>query len=175
VATVALVIATVGLLILAVAQVRQGRAEFNATHRPQISVREVMWAMQEMDGGEISTDDSIMFILSNCGRNSCTIVESAFQLTSGAMHGRTIRTRRHNHLGPVTLAVGEFRVLNYEIVSEEEAFTAGARTLGACYFRGTIVYEDPAKVRRRFVFNRMCEKGSDRFVPTGDPEDEFTD
>ncbi|MBA3811684.1 MAG: hypothetical protein H0X27_08610 [Caulobacteraceae bacterium] len=42
-------------------------------------------------------------------------------------------------------------------------------------FSGTIIYTDRAKIRRRFVFTRRCPRGSDRFLRTDDPEDEYTD
>jgi hypothetical protein len=128
------------------------RDEFNATHRPELLIREVTWEMVDMDGGEVVNDDAITFALVNRGRNSCTIVESAFEYRATPPDGRALPTGAANLHGGVSLAAGEFGHFKYEINSENESFVAGARTLNDTYFRGTIIYEDRASVRRRYVF-----------------------
>jgi hypothetical protein len=151
------------------------RDEFNATHRPELVVREVTWEMVDMDGGEVVNDDAITFALVNKGRNSCTIVESAFGLRIKPPDGRALPTGGANLLGRVELAAGEFGNFRYEMDSESESIVAGARTLEDCYFRGTIVYEDHARTRRRYVFARICRRGTDSFMATAAQEDEYND
>lgn len=156
------------------------RDEFNATHRPELVAREVRWT-----GG----NNAIAFTLANRGRNTCTIVESAFEVTSGKL-STAIRTDGGNPIGSLTLAAGEFRDLSHTIFNAEDAFTAGYHgpsaeelvagassggLLSECLFSGTIIYEDSAGIRRRYVFRRVNEKGSLRFLRTNNPEEEYTD
>jgi hypothetical protein len=156
-------------------QVRLAREEFNATHRPEIVTREVTWEMVDMDGGEVLDDNAITFALVNRGRNACTIVESVFGLRTNAPDSRALPTGGANLLGRVTLAAGQFDHFRYEIASEVESFAVGSRSLSDCYFRGTIIYEDRARARRRYAFTRICRRGTDRFTATDTQEDEYND
>jgi hypothetical protein len=151
------------------------RDEFNATHRPELIAREVFWGPR---------NEEVRYTLVNRGRNSCTIIESAFELR-GSESGQALRTEGHNEVGEAhrTLAPGQYHGITYAIDSEEESFTAGYVTaasqrsgyLSECFFRGTILYEDATGVRRRYAFTRRCEGTSQTFLPTRKPEDEWND
>jgi hypothetical protein len=151
------------------------RDEFNATHRPELIAREVFWGPR---------NEEIRYTLVNKGRNSCTIIESAFELR-GSESGQALRTEGNNEIAEAhrILAPGQFHDIAYTIDTEEEGLTAGFMTaasqrsgyLSECFFRGTILYEDATGVRRRYAFTRRCEGRSQTFLPTGKPEDEWND
>lgn len=161
-------------LLASTAATNLARQEFVASHRPELTVREVGWDRLDMNGGEVTTYDAIMLVIANRGRNPCTIVESAFELRSGLPRG-FLPPLGANALGPLTFEAGQFEARRYLITSEEEGLTVGARTLSDSYFCGTIIYEDSLKVRRRYVFLRICKRGSDDFARTDDPDHEYTD
>jgi hypothetical protein len=156
------------------AQVRLGREEFNATHRPELIVREVAWAAQEMDGGTVINDGAMTFTVINRGRNSCSVVESAFELRSNSPDGRALGTNGLNALQGIELASGEFHSFTYDL-TYDELLSSASRTMHRSYFRGTIIYEDRVHIRRRYVFCRVCARDSDAFTHTDNPEDEYTD
>jgi hypothetical protein len=151
------------------------RDEFNATHRPELIVREVLWGPR---------NEEIRYTLVNKGRNSGTIIESAFELRSSES-GQALRTEGHNEIVEAhrTVAPGQIHYITYTIGAEEESLTAGYMTaasqrsgyLSECCFRGTILYGDATGVRRRYAFTRRCEGRSQTFLPTGKPEDEWND
>jgi hypothetical protein len=124
-------IATIGLMGTTVFQLRLARREFNATHRPELVVREVTLVTDPA-----SKEDAIAYVLVNRGRNTCTVTGSAFELRSS--HPGTGRpgARGQNEIGEVTLAPGEFRVL-FHMLDENEHITAAAQTnssLDRCFF-----------------------------------------
>lgn len=162
-------------LIASTAATNLARKEFLATHRPELAVREVTWEMVDMDGGELPNDMAITFSVVNRGRSPCTIVESVAGLRSNAPDGRALPTAKGNLLGRIALAPGEFHHFKYAIETEIEGFVVGGRRMLDCYFRGTIIYEDEAHIRRCHVFARVCSRGADRFTATDNPEDEYTD
>jgi hypothetical protein len=151
-------------------QVVLARQEFRAGYPPELIMREVGFTT-------LRGEDRIVFTLVNRGRNPCEIVESEFIFQATPPSGRAVQTQGVNRIGPIRLAAGEFFTYSREMASAEEQFVGGARGWGLaeCYFRSIIIYADDAKIRRRFVLNRQCIGGSDRFVPTGNPEDEYTD
>jgi hypothetical protein len=177
--TVKLTRATSGQLEKLGESIALARDEFNATHRPELMVREVVWIPR---GGGMR---AIEFTVVNRGRNSCKIVESAFELTSGDLGGRAVRPEGKNEIGPATFVPGQFLPFIHEL-SEDEVFEDGfiepmvdaafqAGSISQCFFRGTIIYEDGVKIRRRYVFTRVCNTGMGSFVPTRRPDDEYTD
>ena len=134
-ATVALGVVGALTMVVLVWQGRQmkktvdlARAEFMATHRPEMIVREVAWASQELDGGIVMNDGAIAFTVVNKGRNSGTIVESAIELRSGPPKGIALPSEGLNILPVgVNLAAGQFH-------SFEHAF-AGNDLLGGRHNR----------------------------------------
>ena len=116
------------------------REDFNATHRPELIIREVSWEMVDMDGGEVVNDEAITLTLVNRGTNSCTIIESAFELRSSPPDGRALSTAGANLLEGVNLAPGQFGHFRYALNAGIEFFAVGARglSLSDCYFRGTL-------------------------------------
>jgi hypothetical protein len=97
------------------------REEFNATHRPELIVREVLWGPR---------NEEIRYTLVNRGRNSCTIIESAFELR-GSESGQALRTGGHNEIIEAhrTLAPGQFHDVTYTIDADEESFAIAAAAL----------------------------------------------
>ena len=177
--TIKLTRATSGQLKKLGESIALARDEFNATHRPELIVREIVWIQR---GGGMR---AIEFTVVNRGRNSCKIVESAFVLTSGDLGGRSVRPEGKNEIGPASFAPGQFLPFIHELSSDEEmedgfieptvdaAFQAGS--MSQCFFRGTIIYEDGVKIRRRYVFTRVCNSRNNNFVSTEHPADEYTD
>jgi hypothetical protein len=169
VATLVLAALTFATVLIIGRQTSLARANFNAAYPPELVMREVGFTTLK------SGEDRIVFTLVNRGRNPCEIVESEFVFQSTPPDGQAVQTEGANRIGPFRLTAGEFHTYSRPMASEEEHFLAGARGMTDCYFRSTIIYADAAGLRRRFVLARKCEPSSNRFIPTGNPEDEYTD
>jgi hypothetical protein len=177
--TLALVIVTAFMTRAIFAQVSLARDDFIATHRPELLVREVSRAIGETGDDGKNGKWSIVFTIVNRGRNQCEIVESVFRYSTTPGNGQAERTWGKNELGRWLFAAGEFHTFVHPMVSPLEQLVANqhAKTggpTGEDYFVGTIIYADKAGIRRRYAFVRVCKSG-DRFFPTGNPEDEYTD
>lgn len=176
-ATIGLGIATVGLYLTGEKQVGLARDQFNATHRPELTVRHVRWA---------ENHTAIAFTVANRGRNTCTIVESAFSYTTSEINN-AVRTEGRNRLGEVVLSTGEFQDFVIRFNTAEEAFDAAFfvervaaaalsdRLINEGFFAGAIVYRDESGIRRRLVFTRRWVRVGGAFHPTGSPDSEYTD
>jgi hypothetical protein len=159
------------------------RDEFLSTHRPELIIREVTWAIMEFEENGEPRRSSIAFTIINKGRSFCKIIESKTELTTYSGNGQAVRTWGVNQLGPVTFDPGQFRTFSHPMVSplEQEMMLLhqADRLREPTFFRGTIIYTDRANIRRRFAFTRRSGDGvppqSHRFVPTHDPEEEYTD
>jgi hypothetical protein len=169
VATFVLAALTFATVLIIGRQTSLARANFNAAYPPELVMREVGFTTLK------SGEDCIVFTLVNRGRNPCEIVESEFVFQSTPPDGQAVQTEGANRIGPIRLTAGEFHTYSRPMASEEEDFLAGARGMTDCYFRSTIIYADAAGLRRRFMLTRKCEPSSNRFIPTGSPEDEYTD
>jgi hypothetical protein len=85
-------------------QTRLARAEFIATHRPRVILREVYFA-----------DDKIWFRLVNTGDGKATIVESWLMIETPIVKSalRPLLSTGHNDLGRLVLVGGEMKELDY--------------------------------------------------------------
>lgn len=154
--------------------------EFVSTHRPELIIREVTWAMIE---DAKPSERAIAYTIVNRGRSGCTLIESVFVYSDVSGNGQAIRTNGVNTLGPITFEPGQFRTFSYRMSSAIQEHMSMLRVIGRMseptYFRGSVIYADRIGIKRRSVFTRRCDPGtfpeSDRFHRTDDPEDEYTD
>lgn len=188
VATVIIGLFTIALAIVGRSQavltrdaINLARAEFTASHRPRIIMRDVN-LLQE--GGDMS----IIYMLINSGGNEATVIESwlTTELIQKGTSIRNLRSAGHNDLGPIKIAAGEVADLIH-IISDERArayirFGPGSLRLEAVagiiwnlYFTGAIVYQDSAGNRRRSVFRRQWDPEREGFYRTDDPDHEYAD
>ena len=142
------------------------RDEFNATHRPELIVRE---AYQDWEGPTASIE-VIAFTIANRGSAPCQIVESRFELLPREVDGQALLTEGKNELGNLKFAAGGFHRVSWEL-------PAGIRVgiFEDHYFRGTMIYMDSSNVQRRYVITRYQQRDSKGFVRTKNPDDEYTD
>jgi hypothetical protein len=143
------------------ASVEIARAEFNATHRPHLIVRDVC-----LDGNNIA------YLLINKGDAKATIVESWIMDEYIPKNGglRPLRSYGHDCLKRLNFAVGEMKDLTYCPKQALNFFSSME-----LYFVGTIVYSDGAGQRRRTVFRRRWDVERQGFVSLGDPDQEYSD
>ena len=146
-------------------QIALAREEFNAAHRPELIVREAVIEIV----GDSEPRDVVAFVLANRGSGPCTVVESRFNYSITPPGGLALPTLGKNELGSLKFAVGEFRRCELVVPTDK------LKMFDDHYFGGTIIYSDSANIRRRYVFARMCKKGSEIYLRTRNSEDEYTD
>jgi hypothetical protein len=155
------------------------RAEFNATHRPHLIVRDIS-----------VVGDNIVFLLINKGDAPAVLVES-WLLVESPTEGQAIRPMRsegHNNLGNISFAVGEIREITWPLGEFTMSIKYGAGIpikrgdmteydhRGAIHFAMTIVYADSERQhRRRSVFRRKWDRERKGFCRLNDPDQEYTD
>jgi hypothetical protein len=155
-------------------------AEFVATHRPRIILRDAH-ALKLTDNEWIEVN----YTLANVGETPATIVVSAFdlRLITTPMPGFEVDVGPfikdgRNEIGEVVrLDAGESADLRY--VSRALRWNADNRDLYHAFdepslglmFYGHIVYEDesPRRVRRNTSFRRKYQHGDSRFYPSAEP------
>lgn len=153
------------------------RAEFLATQRPRLVLREVHWDWAA-DGKSY-----VAYTLVNAGGSGCRIEESVLRYRSDVEDPGVLDAAGVNEIGAISLASGEYRFLKSPMVSEGEEVAAAAAEMGFLSdhsFRGVIIYSDARGIRRRMVFRRVCRRNntrpSQRFVvPENNDEFEYTD
>ena len=155
------------------------RAEFNATHRPHLVVRDI-----SVDG------DNVIFLLINKGDAPCTIIESWVFLehVSEDQAIRPMLSAGHDDLGNIHLAVGEIRQITWP--AKEFGFFFRFPEAGRpekngdmtrfirgefIHFAMTIVYADLTGQRRRSVYRRRWNPDKGGFYRLDDPDQEYSD
>jgi hypothetical protein len=166
--------------VLIYQQIKLGRDEFNATHRPVLIVRDVSYV-----------DDVIQYLLINSGTGPATIVESwiLVEFPNDERNVRNIWPAGHDSLGKLVLAPGEPRLLTYTPTEEERLHLNEERFLnsvpsaerlgrlsryGHLHFTGAIPYQDPSGARRLSVFRRIYSR-SRGFQRPRNPDHEYAD
>jgi hypothetical protein len=156
------------------------RAEFNATHRPHLVIRDVA-----KDG------DNILYLVVNIGDAPATIVES--WITSQVVDARTtirpLRSLGHDDLGRLHFSVGEIKDLTY-VIPEHIGVSFSMKNVGGrdampawlpervgteYHFFGTIVYRDASGQFRRTVFRRCWNFQTQSFLRYSDEDQEYSD
>ncbi len=144
------------------------RDEFQATHRPKIIIREVFWDPEKR--GNISV------ALVNCGTRDAEIKELVTEF--GRTDERPIMPAGANVTKPWVLQRGAFEAISLPIGEQNHilmtAFEDGRDVLNVT-FQGLLIYSDDRGTLYRSVFKRICRKGSQVFVQTENPDDEYSD
>jgi hypothetical protein len=116
----------------------------------------------------------LLFWLANRGQTAGIVIESQ---TKTAPNDREIAILRPegNEIGHLRLEPGESKGIEIRQFDDVALAAYDLKFLDYWYLRGTIIYADDAGIKRRLVFKRVQPKGQDRFRPTGNPDDEYTD
>jgi hypothetical protein len=166
------VLAVVGIVTsgLTLWQIRLARAEFLASNRPKLVVRNVI-----RDNGA----EKFAFLLINKGKAACTVVESVIVLRANVDDVPIISdTEGINDIGRLRFDQGKARRIEVEPKSEGEEVGQTAFDLGfleSYKIRGVIIYEDDVGIRRRTVFTRILKKGKDVFERVDEPDADYAD
>lgn len=142
------------------------RAEFNATHRPRIILREAIIG-SVLEGEPIHP----VLTLANVGETPGTIVRSHVRVEVVSedverlfLH---ISVEQHSDLGEVRLAPGEHRILNYPRDDapawHKDSFSKASGPLRTIHLTGQILYVDELGVPRRTAFRRVLKPERQRF------------
>jgi len=154
--TFILAVATTGLGIIGIYQIRLARAEFIASYRPRLILRNVY-----------QIAESVEYLLVNIGDTKATIIESAITIELMERDNRfaPLRTEGRNDIGRIEIAAGEAKELSRPLPGNAIFWIKWpeARRIGIegapiaydCYFVGVIIYADDLGVRRRSIFRRI--------------------
>jgi hypothetical protein len=175
-------------LILLRRQVAGARAEFNATHRPRIAVRQV--SLKDAGG---TTDQSMFgaeYVVANTGDTYARIIEvnarlwvteANENLPAVPPYGRSVFKERCIAPGESgkfahSECVGNidqprFRDLSLRIKINRHMTVSRSGML----FLGYVIYEDGNKIRRTTAFLREYRYDLQRFEPIRHPDYEFQD
>jgi hypothetical protein len=157
--------------------IQLARDEFNATHRPRISVRGFRTLAETVGDAEVSTT----FIYANVGDLPAKIVEIRTNVTIDRTLPSGLIFVRHK-IEHVTLASGEKETFAINDNSMEMHFhrttnqdRPPSSVPSTAYVTGVIVYEDTAGRRRETGFCRVNNDGIDRWLLAEHSEYEYQD
>jgi hypothetical protein len=193
VATVALGVATLLLFVtggvqawLLLQQIKLSRAEFMASNRPRIALREAYLA--NPIAGE-SIEAKCLFV--NLGNTVAKIVKSQFQIrradVNAPRHQVHFEKGRDDAMGRTCVDAGGPARGSHaqEEVKYPEGYISsigafGIRVLSdnegmVYFFYGRVTYEDDLGIERCVAFYRVLEAETLRFRPIGDPQLEYSD
>jgi len=160
------------------ASVEVARDEFFSTHRPHLTIRDIV-----IEGG------NFVFLLINKGESEAIIVES-WIFTEYIIDKKRIRpllSSGHDDLGRLSLGIGEIKSVSWplgEIDFNIRYPRAGKAVknrdltsfpLGEAHLAITIVYTDSQGHKRRSVFRRRWNVENERFERLDDPDQEYSD
>jgi hypothetical protein len=172
-------------------QVELARKEFLASHRPQIVVHSIR-LLPSNRGAPINERPLVaQFAIVNAGTSDCRIMGSAVYLAYSRPIDKPLLPNLHRNgvVIPQRFAVGATNncIEVTAIISDDEEFEAGfvgdAYNTGGndaavsghvLYINAWIAYCELSRSKRTTYFRRMYNPRVNRFVPTGDPEDEKT-
>jgi hypothetical protein len=166
--------------------VKTAQAEFIASHRPRLVIREV----QRLTPADSDRSIELRYVVANIGDNDAKIIESHIELQDirdGILRPLQ-RTEGANRIGLVTLIPGEhiFReqgsnislpslVVSRMVEDRQRPRVRQPSETRGVYFRGLIIYADKNGVRRRTGICRVYEFKTERFYPLDDPDYEYAD
>lgn len=164
-------------------QIRLGREEFNATHRPRVRVRNIVLSHPQNDTSE---DDDFkpgelitgQFYLSNIG-DSPAIIKEILCLVFVAEWGRLPMKRPYEGQNGISLSNAKLApgssmpwVFQSDTIftkRQAEALQHPSEAMRA-FVLGWIAYEDTTQTIRRTAFCRMYQPQSGRFVMVVDTD-----
>ena len=170
-------------------QVELAREEFNATHRPRLTVREVMlfpFPLQTpTEETGIRPTVKVRCVIANTGDGDGNIQESHFELqdVSGDYLMPLQPVEGANPLGPTKLIPGTHKFWEVRSTIGRIAFMKIVNSRNSApiiprrnlYFRGFIVYADINGVWRRMAFCRRFDPDTDSFRRIDNPDYEYAD
>jgi hypothetical protein len=175
VSTLVIAIFTCTLWFVTNNSMRLARAEFEATHRPRISVRGFRTLAELVGDAEIS----ITFIYVNVGDLPAKIIEIQTNVTVGGSLPSGLSFDHHKIEG-VTLASGDKEIFEISDNSFDMHFHRAVQehhpgSSTAAYLTGVVVYEDAAGRRRETGFCRVSIAGTNRWTIAMDYDYEYQD
>lgn len=148
-----------------------GRAEFIASHRPKLVVRQVEFT------GLDANDDSrftMRCAVANIGDSEGRLIDGRYHVEfSDGSEFKPIENG--DKFDAYTIAPGaEVHILMTLNMDDGAAIALALADQHASaprpYFRGYLLYQDRDGVARRTYFSRRYEPASKRFMPTSDPD-----
>jgi hypothetical protein len=177
--TLVLAVSTVFLWLATRGTLKLARAEFNASHRPKLIVRELML----LRGAGLEPTADVRYVIANIGDGPAEIVESYLicQLVSDGTLSPLQPIEGANPIGRETINPGAH-------IFREETSNFSHRSIAINYmksqhgqihdhffFRGFIIYQDRMGIRRRTAFSRAYDPEARRFRLSDDPDYEYAD
>jgi len=182
-ATVVIAVFTVCLFIATGVQawltreaIRLAREEFISSHRPRLIVRDV--ALERDDRGDVRL---VRFRLFNVGETDATVVESVVDIVSDGNSALAAQVNSTNidYLGKGKIPAGgarEYRCpVSEDITLMLHPIVATLSPNISPVFFGAVLYQDDVGTKRRMAFRRIYDSERARFVPSDDPEHEYSD
>jgi hypothetical protein len=171
-------LATVGIAqgFLIRDQIKLGRDEFNASHRPRLIVRDVFYEAKE-------ETQLVTFILTNAGDAPARVIESALaiELVGDGEFARNANPDGKSDLGSIDLAAGESVTKSLAPGTADRILMLptnayrGSRVVGAAHFLGALVYADRDGRKRRMAFQRRHVRDDNTFRGIDNPDAEYSD
>jgi hypothetical protein len=167
-------------------QVRLGREEFIASHRPKFEIREPYLAtIQCPTDSTERIAHQVRVILANSGDGPGTVVEG-FALVMEIPHGswkHLAVEKGVNNFGPISLAAGAHEDKAIDLPADVSRMIVGNFTrhernepmVPRIFLRGHVGYVDKAGTRRRTAFCRPLDYGTKMFVRTANPDYDYAD
>ncbi len=158
-----------------------GRRQYFLTHRPKLIVREI-------DILFVKPTLKLRYVVANTGASEGRIVESHAEIqlvNDGHIHPLQ-PTEGANPIGDVEIApslnvwrecdstfnqFGMFSIAH----QKNDGLRGPRRSDPLLLFRGFVIYEDGAKIRRRTAFCRSYDWDRERFITLDDPDYEYAD
>ncbi len=181
VATAVLVFATIGLLIVTAFQAYQGRAEFNATHRPEL----VIHSLVPIHSGEAGETVAVIVVYFNKGRGTAKGIERYGYITNRTLPLQSGIEPPQLDLPLADIKAGEKRTLLIEsqMLLADAQWSAGSTPHKGPWIVciGKVVYQDGAGISREigFAWRLVCSDnagdwGTERWDPIENSEYQYS-
>ena len=168
-------------------QIKLGREEFNASHRPNIEVHSVRLLPEESSPPTLQAPPVAEFAIVNAGTSGCTITGSAVDLGyyRPLYKPHLPALPRNDIIRPQPFGIGatdnSITVQSDRVSADHhgqaifrEAFPSDPPYSHTLYLSGWITYAEAGENVRTTYFRRRYNHQAERFVLTGDPDDEKT-
>jgi hypothetical protein len=173
--TFVLAVVAVGQGILIFLQIRLGRQEFIASHRPRLAIREPFIESSILQG-EAGQFIEIVYLLENCGDSTAHIIAATLEARywENGAPGLPASTEQ-NDIGFVSLVPGQDRrlIAKTNLRFQKRFLLGNLRSETTLYFVGRIVFADDLRINRQMAFCRQYNSKGGRFCLIPGSEDEY--
>jgi hypothetical protein len=174
-ATFLMGIATIGLYNSGRDQIALSRAEFVSTHRPKVIVRQF-----QLDAPSVGQPLRVMCSAINCGDTNASIDGLVGELALWNVAGCYYEQPGINPLvEQVTRVLRNGERMTFTYISRFPLTNIQWNEIQQRSYLlrcvGEITYADDLGTKRRTGFHRTYDVGQDRFIPSTDPDQEYSD